>query len=216
MACKCSARMRKYVLPYFGFTLKEDEKIWVNPDFPDESLRVIKEADVDSHHAKLTAMIALRFGSSKFIEWAHATGWNITSEDVVRLLGGLTNRSNCGIFRYVLEGVTMIRSFKLWVDDVRTPRDYFDDSSGWYWCKDFNEAVKFCDTVSLARIEIISLDHDLGDGNSGYDFMRWLETEVRVWEQPLPKIICHSANPVGKANIERAVESIKRFLEERK
>ena len=83
MPCKCAARMREYVLPYFGFGFKEDIKVWVNLNFADEDLRVIRDEDVEKHYTQLTTKMILEFGKHKFVSWAQKLGWtDMTSETV--------------------------------------------------------------------------------------------------------------------------------------
>lgn len=72
--------------------------------------------------------------------------------------------------------------------------------------------------IHLARHATeISLDHDLGldpEGKqypTGNDVLKILEREVHqgiLWGNGAPIIMCHSANPVGKKNIEDTIQSI--------
>ena len=84
--------MRKYVLPYFGFTFKEDEKMWVNSSFPDEDLRIIKDDNVQIYYSRLTAKMIFEFGKSKFMEWAKSTDYNITEQSVDQILKGVDKK----------------------------------------------------------------------------------------------------------------------------
>ncbi len=64
---------------------------------------------------------------------------------------------------------------------------------------------------SMAKdIEEISLDHDLGENTpTGYDFLKWLEEKVfHCRNFPVPKLVIHSANGVGRQNMQRAIDSI--------
>lgn len=67
------------------------------------------------------------------------------------------------------------------------------------------------------NITEISLDHDLGEDTlTGYEFMRWLEAMVfnnRI--SNIPEIKFHTANPVGRKNMELVLASIKKILEKR-
>jgi hypothetical protein len=78
---------------------------------------------------------------------------------------------------------------KMFVDDVREPK-----SLEWVWVRTYDEAVKL---LRGNPVSVLSLDHDLGEGKSGYDIAKWL-IEHRVWPQ---HIYCHSMNPVGRQNI---------------
>jgi hypothetical protein len=62
------------------------------------------------------------------------------------------------------------------------------------------------------------LDHDLGLDTdefeaTGYTVLTWLEAEIahERWPFPLPTLRIHSANPVGRARMERAIASIQRL-----
>ena len=91
---------------------------------------------------------------------------------------------------------------KLWLDDVRTAPE------GWRWVKTAEEAFEL---FLSGEVEEASLDHDLGRKSSGYDLLVWIEEalhEGRMSE--LPSIKVHSMNPVGKANMMKAIEAIKR------
>lgn len=100
----------------------------------------------------------------------------------------------------------------VWLDDVREPPNGF-----WVIVRDYTTALLILQT---GLVQLISFDHDLGsdaDGYpkfSGYDVVRWLEGEVRAGNLPAPKIQVHSANPVGRKNIEAAAKAIARFVEE--
>ena len=93
---------------------------------------------------------------------------------------------------------------KLYLDDIRTPKD--DD---FIIVRSFQEAVKFVQQNGIPNY--ISFDHDLGCDEfnniypSGYDFAKWLiEMDLdNLYKFPEDfKFNVHSANPIGKANIE--------------
>lgn len=102
---------------------------------------------------------------------------------------------------------------KIYLDDVR------EAPEGWtrvYWPR---EAI---DLLKTNVVEEISLDHDLGDTDvehprTGYDVLLWIEKAVATspMPSPVPKITIHSANSVGRERMQRAVESIERFVRER-
>ena len=90
-------------------------------------------------------------------------------------------------------------ALNIWLDDIRPA------PSGYIWVKSVNQAksaiMKY--EKSGVRFFIIDLDHDLGDfaydGGDGYELVKWLiETGRNTSDY---EIICHSMNPVGKANI---------------
>ena len=75
------------------------------------------------------------------------------------------------------------------------------------------EAIKL---LQSGDVEIISLDHDLGENvKSGYDVAKWIEKETALNDFNPPKILIHSANPVGQRNIQSCIDSIQRFISQR-
>lgn len=106
----------------------------------------------------------------------------------------------------------------LYLDDVRIPTD-----SNWKLVKNYDEFVAHIKLNGLENYEVISLDHDLGDGamteyfsnvrtnytldynnieeKTGMDCVKWLIDESMRTDIPLPQIYVHSANPIGSANM---------------
>lgn len=107
---------------------------------------------------------------------------------------------------------------RIYLDDYRIPVD-----PEWILVKDYDSFVEKVSEIGLENIEVISLDHDLGDSamrqyfdnvvpnaqidynqiteKTGYDVAKWLVYESIKTRIPLPQIYTHSANPVGAANI---------------
>lgn len=107
--------------------------------------------------------------------------------------------------------------YKIYLDDVRTPTD-----SSWVVVRNYDEFVNKVTEIGLENIELISLDHDLGDSamkewhtnvyhnytldynniteKTGYDCAKWL---VEQWldGKPVVDVYTHSANAIGSANI---------------
>lgn len=87
---------------------------------------------------------------------------------------------------------------KLWLDDLR-PVPY-----GYEGAKSVNEAKKLIQEAEHNGIEIeaLDLDHDLGDyADQGGDVIRlldWLAERGTFYPVEI-----HTANPVGRANMER-------------
>jgi len=82
---------------------------------------------------------------------------------------------------------------KLWVDDVRPmPNEYNKHA------KTAKEAIE---TVRQGNVIIMSLDHDLGEGGSGYDVA--CEIEKLAHDNVIMPIVwrVHSMNPVGRDKI---------------
>lgn len=106
---------------------------------------------------------------------------------------------------------------KIYLDDVRTPID-----PTWIVVRSYNEFVTKITEIGLENIDVISLDHDLGDSamkewhtnvyhnfkldynniteKTGYDCAKWL---VDQWMdgKPVIDVYTHSANAIGSANI---------------
>jgi hypothetical protein len=111
-----------------------------------------------------------------------------------------------------------IEKIRLYLDDVRTPLQ--DD---WIVVRNYDEFVSKIHFHGLENIEVISLDHDLGDSamveyynnvkdnyqldytniteKTGYDCCKFLVSESMSKNIPLPQIYVHSANPIGSANM---------------
>ena len=83
---------------------------------------------------------------------------------------------------------------KLYVDDIRDAPD-----ETWTLARDYDDAIH---CLREFEIDVISLDHDLGDGESGYDIAKAIIVENR-WPSV---IMCHSMNPVGRMNIVSILE----------
>ena len=123
----------------------------------------------------------------------------------------------------------------LWLDDIRDP---FSNQHNNYIAKNIYNPLKL-DIIWVKNYEqyklhlelnkmpdIISYDHDLGevfldDNNNehqkvektGYDAAKFLiEMALNNPKLILPEIHCHSANPVGKENIERILNNYKKLL----
>lgn len=100
---------------------------------------------------------------------------------------------------------------KLWLDDIRPA------PNGWIWCKNSVEFLAYENLVAFmnGEIEKISFDHDLGDDDlNGYQIICELEQVVyaaEMYRRDLPEFHIHSANPVGRRNIQRAIDNIHRL-----
>ncbi len=112
-----------------------------------------------------------------------------------------------------------IEKIKVYLDDVRTPND-----KDWIVVRNYDQFVSRIKLHGLENIEVISLDHDLGDKameeyytnvknnyelnyenivneKTGYDCCKFLVSESMTKNIPLPQIYVHSANPIGSANM---------------
>ena len=95
---------------------------------------------------------------------------------------------------------------KIFIDDVRECPD------GWNLCRTAERAINLIDK-QYAIISEISFDHDLGEGLTGYDVACFIEKQIFTGKMKhIPKWKIHSANPVGRQNIERAMKSAEIFV----
>jgi hypothetical protein len=83
---------------------------------------------------------------------------------------------------------------KLWIDDYRKPPD-----NTWEWVKTVEGAIH---CMSKYTVSVASLDHDLGDGPTGYDLTKWM-VENNIW--PQDAIYLHTGNPVGRINMQQEI-----------
>ena len=102
---------------------------------------------------------------------------------------------------------------KLYLDDIRTPKD-----SSFKIVRSYAEAVDYVKENGIPHY--ISFDHDLGVDEkkkelpSGYDFAKWLvEMDMdSIYSIPIDfEFNVHSANPVGKENIESYLNGYLKF-----
>jgi hypothetical protein len=100
-------------------------------------------------------------------------------------------------------------NYKVFLDDERKP-----PSNEWVCFKWPQDVILFLQTFQ-GRVDVISLDHDLGNDNvgTGYDVLTWLEEKVfENPEYPVPTIFVHSANSSARVKMELAIQSIMRFM----
>jgi hypothetical protein len=116
--------------------------------------------------------------------------------------------------------------YKIYLDDLRTPVN-----TEWIVVRSYDEFVAKVKEIGLGNIEVVTLDHDLGDTavkeyfnntsknytlnyenieeKTGYDAAKWMVDYF--YEQnpdynrkeifPFPQVYSHSANPIGVGNI---------------
>ena len=107
----------------------------------------------------------------------------------------------------------MTQNKKLYLDDIREPKN-----------NDFNIVRSYADAVEFVKKDgipsYISFDHDLGMDQyghlleSGYDFAKWLIDMDLDNIYKFPKNFeynVHSANPIGKHNIETILDNYLNF-----
>jgi hypothetical protein len=116
--------------------------------------------------------------------------------------------------------------YNIYLDDVRTPispnNEWVDGLEEWTVVRSYEEFVSKINEIGLKNINLISLDHDLGDSainewhtnvyynftldynniteKTGMDCAKWL---VEKWMdgEPVCVVMVHSANAIGAANI---------------
>lgn len=97
---------------------------------------------------------------------------------------------------------------KVFLDDIRpTPE-------GWiraYWP---DEVIALLQTGS---VEVVSLDHDLGDDErgTGYDVITWIDEAVVMRGFVPPRILVHSSNSSAVAKIQAGIQAIQRLADSR-
>ena len=112
---------------------------------------------------------------------------------------------------------------KLYLDDIRNPQ-----TEGWDIVRNYDDFVFW---IKLNGVpDEVSFDHDLGEdvakekvengmskrkareekkyAKSGYDAAKWLGHHCIEKNIPFPKWNVHSANPIGKANIEAYIQNV--------
>jgi len=98
---------------------------------------------------------------------------------------------------------------KIWLDDIRSAPE------GWVHVRTAEEAIDLLGRTP--DVEEISLDHDLGEPldefGSGQGVVNTLERWQAYGEDKFvpKKISIHSANPVGRKNMQAAIDSIERM-----
>lgn len=81
----------------------------------------------------------------------------------------------------------------LYIDDIRIPEKKQDYQL--YIARNYNEAIN---ALTQQEFDIISFDHDIGIGKTGYDIAKYIvENNIKIKEG----FYIHSMNVVGKKNI---------------
>ncbi len=89
---------------------------------------------------------------------------------------------------------------KIYLDDVRVAPE------GYVHARSVNQAIKLIEQYEkLEEIELIDLDHDLGDyvkdGGDGIKLLDYL-----VENQKFYPVKLHTMNPVGRENMQRVID----------
>ena len=108
---------------------------------------------------------------------------------------------------------------KLFLDDLRTIDMVYPNfnPNDWKIATTYFEFIRLI--TQLGMPQYISFDHDLGlesvdrfgQEKTGYDCAKWLVDYCLDNNFELPKWKVHSANPVGRANIEAYLNNFDKF-----
>ena len=91
----------------------------------------------------------------------------------------------------------MIR--RIYVDDLRDP-DFVHSHLDTRIARTYAEAIHLIDLFTNSGDDIIlDLDHDLGEAKTGYDIAKYIVSN----HLPLLGFHLHTANPVGRQNMEQ-------------
>jgi hypothetical protein len=115
----------------------------------------------------------------------------------------------------------------LWLDDLRDPSQgqfkiwlnlAFGENLDVTWVKDYDEFIKYFKKNEMPYA--ISFDHDLGNEltdhpelneKTGLDCAKWIVDYCMNNAVRLPKYFVHSANPVGRENIQSYLDNYLKF-----
>jgi hypothetical protein len=115
----------------------------------------------------------------------------------------------------------------LWLDDLRDPSQgqfkiwlnlAFGENLDVTWVKNYDEFVKYFKKNEMPYA--ISFDHDLGNEltdhpelneKTGLDCAKWIVDYCMNNAVRLPKYFVHSANPVGRENIQSYLDNYLKF-----
>lgn len=99
----------------------------------------------------------------------------------------------------------------IWLDDLRDPIDFVNPniymSCDVVWVKNYEEFIEMYNKYKNEYVISLSLDHDLGEEKSGYDCLKYVGKDCMSNWKELPYIEIHSANPVGRKNMESYIKS---------
>lgn len=181
----------------------------------DEAVKILKnvlskdildELKADRQSSKFLHYEIALFIRNHFNLWDKTTNsyltWNNADEFSHVILDELRNSLGVIIDKELSEHY---KSKKLYLDDLRDVPEDFE-----CFVRSYKHGVEFVKRYGIPHF--ISFDHDLGEdenGNllpTGYDFAKWLvETDMDNMYGGFPENFSfnvHSANPVGKENIE--------------
>lgn len=97
----------------------------------------------------------------------------------------------------------------IFLDDERNHGDVFwvnynlilkTDRVRWVTVRNYSE---FIEAIQKNVVDMISFDHDLGIGKTGYDCLKRLIEVCEASRLEIPTCVFHTKNPVGKQNMEQ-------------
>lgn len=94
------------------------------------------------------------------------------------------------------------------MDDIRYPYEVYEKPSaigGFHILRSSDAAQGAVRAFGMPRY--ISFDHDLGGDDTSMVFLKWLANDYWNGTDPIPEYYIHSANPVGKENIDSFMKS---------
>jgi hypothetical protein len=94
---------------------------------------------------------------------------------------------------------------KIFLDDERQA------PNGWVTARWPTEVIAL---LNAGSVDVVSLDHELGDDarGTGYDVILWIEEAVATRGFVPPQIVVHSANTSARIKMEAGIRSIKRLV----
>lgn len=94
---------------------------------------------------------------------------------------------------------------RVWLDDERKMPEGFD--------LHVRTATEAIDVLKTGKVQLISLDHDLGppEAGTGYDVAAWIEEAAFSKQIPRLEWRIHSANPVGRERMLAALVGANRW-----
>jgi len=93
---------------------------------------------------------------------------------------------------------------KIWLDDERPMPTEFDFHT--------KTAAGAIELLAAGAVTAISLDHDLGDdGGTGYEVACFIEQAAYNGTLSPIAVTIHSANPVGRERMEKAIDNARLF-----
>lgn len=133
--------------------------------------------------------------ADSFAEVGKAMRKSIESFEMLSQGLNVPNKTTCGVQEY-----------NLYLDDERTPKT----DKNWVVVRTPSEFKQTIEKMGVPSL--MSLDHDLGTEESGYDCLKWFVEKCIEYDIHPDKVTihAHTANPVGRVNIEKYVESWKK------